>query len=78
MIMLMAFSHSCFMMFNLTYKQTPHDSLILIVQGLIIKLLLFYYYLDYAARPENLKKCMKLNWNVGIRKNLFRGGGMYT
>ena len=31
-----------------------------------------------SARPENLKKCMKLNWNVGIRKNLFHGGGMYT
>ena len=36
-----------------------------------------------SVRPKNLKKCMKLNWNFlrggrggGLRKNLFRGGGM--
>ena len=35
-----------------------------------------------SARPNNLKKCVKLNWNFqqggegGLRKNPFRGGGM--
>ena len=32
-----------------------------------------------SGRPENLKKCMKLNWNFqrgGLQKNPFHGGGM--
>ena len=34
-----------------------------------------------SVRPKNLKKHMKLNWipegwGGGLRKNLFRGGGM--
>ena len=31
-----------------------------------------------SQRPENFKKCMKLNWNFqrggGLRKNSFHGG----